>query len=291
MPSLLHLSDTHFGTEQPQVLDALVEWTKERRPDVLVFSGDITQRARAAQFAAARSFVERLGIARRLVIPGNHDIPLVDLWARWRRPYAAYARAFGSDLEPVIDEPAWLVIGANTTRAWRHKHGQVDAGQIERVTARLRAARSGQLRIVVTHQPCEVPRADARKDLLRGREAALAAWAAAGADLVLGGHIHLPGVMRWEASTSAARGATARGVMRELAAVNEESRGLWVALAGTAVSSRVRPDAPHSVNLVSWDPQQRQATVEQWDFAGESTQVRAWRCVRATATGGSPASS
>ena len=93
MTVLLQISDPHFGTERSTVVHALAELARQQRPDLVVLSGDITQRARPAQFRAARAFTDRLGVPM-LAVPGNHDIPLFDLWTRLRRPYARYAAAF-----------------------------------------------------------------------------------------------------------------------------------------------------------------------------------------------------
>ncbi|GAC1534434.1 MAG: metallophosphoesterase family protein [Ramlibacter sp.] len=254
MSVLLHISDTHFGTEQPKVVAALVSLARERRPQLLVLSGDLTQRAQPAEFAAARTFCDQLGIARMLVLPGNHDLPLFDLLARATRPYGRYLAAFGPRLEPVLDMDGFLVIGVNTTRAARHKNGEVSQAQIARVAAQLRTARSNQLRIVVTHQPADVLREADRADRLRGAEPALQAWSQAGADLVLGGHIHLPYVL-------------------DLAARAQPTpRAMWCVQAGTAVSCRVRHGTCNSVNLIAWGPQPglaRQCSLERWDYAGE----------------------
>jgi len=258
MSVLLHISDTHFGTEQPQVLEAVAALAAQQRPDLVVLSGDITQRARPAQFQAAKAFVDRLG-APVLAVPGNHDIALFDLWARATRPYARYSKAFGATLEPVHASPDLLVVGVNTTRAWRHKHGEVSMAQIDRVASLLSAASPQQLRLVVVHQPAAVAQAAERSNLLRGRHAALKIWSAAGADLVLGGHIHLPYVM----------------------ALDGLARRLWVVQAGTAVSSRTRPEVPNSVNIVRWGAASiaagdqaktgsgagQRCVIEQWDFA------------------------
>jgi 3',5'-cyclic AMP phosphodiesterase CpdA len=244
MTTLLHVSDTHFGTERAHVAHDLLRLARELRPDLLVVSGDITQRARARQFTAARAFVDALGAPHSLVIPGNHDIPLFDLAARIGWPYRGYIRAFGDALEPAHESDELLVLCLNNTRPARHKHGEVSREQVERVAQRLRRAGRAQLRIVVTHQPCAVPRADARRDLLRGGEHALAAWSDAGADLVLGGHIHLPCVIPVEGL----------------------ARPLWVALAGTAVSRRVRPEAGNSVNVIRWYAAALRVEVERWDF-------------------------
>ena len=207
MSVLLHLSDTHFGTERPQVVEALVALAARQRPDVVMLSGDITQRARPAQFRSAKAFVDRLG-APVLAIPGNHDIALFDLWARLTRPYARFAQVFGADLEPVAVSPDWLIVGVNTTRARRHSHGEVSGAQIARVASLLAAARPEQLRVVVVHQPLAVPEAGEASNLLRGHADAARAWAQAGADLVLGGHIHLPFTLSLHGLGAAAVGGT-----------------------------------------------------------------------------------
>jgi 3',5'-cyclic AMP phosphodiesterase CpdA len=251
MSLLLHISDTHFGTERPNVVQALVALARERRPDLLVLSGDLTQRAQPAEFAAARTFCGELGVARMLVLPGNHDIPLLDILARAMRPYARYMAAFGPRLEPVLDMDGFLVVGVNTTRAARHKNGEVSQEQVARVATQLRAARGNQLRVVVTHQPAEVLRPEDAHDRLRGAEAALQAWSQAGADLVLGGHIHLPYVL-------------------DLAARAQPTpRPMWCVQAGTAVSDRLRHDTSNSVNLIEWAPHAgapRQCRVERCDY-------------------------
>jgi 3',5'-cyclic AMP phosphodiesterase CpdA len=258
MSVVLQISDTHFGTEQPAVVEALVTLAARQRPDLVVLSGDITQRARPAQFQAAKAFVDRLG-APVLAIPGNHDIALFDLWARLTRPYARYTAAFGCELEPVHDTADLLVLGVNTTRAWRHKNGEVSPAQIDRVAQRLSAASVQQLRVVVVHQPVGVTQASDQANLLRGHRAATQAWSAAGADLVMGGHIHLPFTL----------------------ALPDLARRLWAVQAGTAVSMRTRSGAPNSVNMLRWGEacaggialssaqadMRRCCLVEQWDFA------------------------
>lgn len=259
MSVLLQISDTHFGTERHEVAEALAALAARQQPDVVVLSGDITQRARPAQFRAAKAFVERLG-APVVAIPGNHDIALFDLWSRFRRPYARYAVAFGNTLEPVFSSQDLLIVGVNTTRAWRHKHGEVSASQVDRVAGVLATASARQLRVVLVHQPLAVPEPRERANLLRGHKAAAHAWAAAGADLVMGGHIHLPYTL----------------------AVQGLARRLWAVQAGTAVSSRTRSGVPNSVNLVRWEPPKAEAglppaqaepvgacLIERWDFASD----------------------
>ncbi|MCY0853990.1 metallophosphoesterase family protein [Cupriavidus sp. D39] len=251
MTLLLQISDPHFGTELPDVVEALVRLVHDAAPELVVLSGDITQRARRKQFLAARAFVDRLHVAATLIIPGNHDIPLFNLGSRLFRPYANYRQAFGDELEPIFESDQWLVITLNTTRFYRHKNGEVSAEQVERVAARLEQAAETQLRVVVTHQPVAVTSVHDKTNLLHGCAAAVRRWSQAGADLILGGHIHLPFVTALHE-----RFATL-------------PRKVWAVQAGTAVSSRVRFEAGNSVNLirgVSSANRRRSALVERWDY-------------------------
>jgi 3',5'-cyclic AMP phosphodiesterase CpdA len=249
---LLHLSDTHFGTEQPPVVEALVALASACRPDVVVFSGDITQRARRHQFDAAQRFCERLPPAPVLALPGNHDIPLYNLFARIFQPYAGYRRAFGPVLEPTLQAGDFLLVGVNTTRAARHKNGELSQAQVNEVEWRLAQGQPRQLRVVVTHQPVAVLRPDDEHDRLIGAPEALPVWSAAGADLALGGHIHLPYVLDL---TEAER---------------PTPRPMWCVQAGTAVSHRVRHGTRNSVNVIDWQPASPGASrccrVERWDY-------------------------
>ena len=249
MSVLLHISDTHFGTEQPEVAEALVRMAIALGPDLVVLSGDITQRARRKQFAEARRFVDRLP-APTLALPGNHDIPLFNPWARALHPYRNYSRQFGTDLDPTFDLKDVFVVGVKTTRRYRHKDGEVSDAQIAHVVDRLHRAGPRRLRIVVTHQPAHVLRAEDQANVLQGAASAIAAWAAAGADLILGGHIHLP----------FAAPLTER--------YPDLPREMWIAQAGTAVSTRVRHEAPNSVNVIRYEraTSQTRYAIERWDY-------------------------
>lgn len=246
MTRLLHLSDLHFGTEDTAVLQALLQLGRELQPSLYLLSGDITQRARRGQFAAAGAFVRQLS-APLLAVPGNHDLPLFNLAARLLNPYGNYRRVFGEQLEPQLENPELLVIGVNTTRAARHKDGEVSSGQIERVARRLRQATAEQLRIVMLHHPVRAVEESDVSNLLIGREQAVPAWVDAGMDLLLAGHIHLPYQVPLGASTSARRA--------------------WAIQAGTGVSRRVRGSIPNSVNSLDYQPgEYRCCRVTRWDY-------------------------
>jgi 3',5'-cyclic AMP phosphodiesterase CpdA len=250
---VIQISDPHFGTEVGPVVKALTELVHSLAPALLIVSGDITQRARRAQFSAAQQFVAQLRAEHVLVVPGNHDIPLFNLAARFLHPYGNFARAFGQELEPEFESEWLMVLGVKTTRTTRHKDGEVSPEQIERVARRLRAARPEQLRIVVTHQPLHVIRDRDLTNLLHGHERAARCWAEAGADVLMGGHIHLPYV---------------RPLSERLA---DLERAVWVVQAGTAVSRRVRAGAPNSINLLRYPLDHAGAYhVERWDYAAAS---------------------
>ncbi|MEK6346558.1 MAG: metallophosphoesterase [Burkholderia sp.] len=253
MTTLLQISDPHFGAERPDTVEALVRLATQLQPALIAMSGDLTQRARRRQFDAARAFVSRLAPLPVLAIPGNHDIPLFDLVARWRRPYANYRRAFGAVLEPAFDTPALLVLGVNTTRAARHTAGEISAAQAERVAQRLERAQPAQLRVALVHQPIVAADPADRHDLLHGREAALRRWAEAGVDLVLGGHTHLPGI--WPVA----------GLARPVYGVQ----------GGTAVSHRLRDGVPNSVNRIDYQlgpDGARRAIVTRYDYDDARTE-------------------
>ncbi|RYZ02998.1 MAG: metallophosphoesterase [Myxococcales bacterium] len=250
MTVLLHVSDPHFGTERAPVVQALARLELELEPDLLVLSGDVTQRARSAEFAAAKAFIEKLSVRRVLAIPGNHDIPLFNVAARAASPYAGFQRAFGPELEPSSSDADCLVLGVKTTRRYRHVDGEISEEQRERIAKRLREASPAQLRVVVLHQPVAVPRPAEQKNVVHGHAAAVRSWSEAGADVLLAGHIHLPFVL-------------------PLHDAEPLPRPLWAVNAGTALSSRVRYDAGNSVNVVRTadPPRAGRCSVEHWTYS------------------------
>lgn len=254
MSPILHISDTHFGTVRPGVLQALLRFSDQQSPERVLFTGDITQRARRHQFDAARRFLERLGVPTTTV-PGNHDIPLFNLPARIFRPFGNYRRVLGEDLEPGFESDSLLVIGVNTTRASRHTDGAVSPRQIARVARRLRDAEPGQLRIVIQHHPVRAVETSDLSNLLIGREEAVPTWVDAGMDVLLAGHIHLPYVRALQGSSQ---------------------REAWTAQAGTALSSRTRGDISNSVNMLRYDAAINAASptrccvIERWDFTADT---------------------
>ena len=138
MRSIVHLSDVHFGRVDTRVINPLVEAVNGLKPDLVAVSGDLTQRARSAQFKEARAFLDRLP-KPQIVVPGNHDVPLHNVFARFLQPLRKYQRYITADLRPFYYDDEIAVMGVNTARSLTVKGGRINEDQVAWMTERLRA--------------------------------------------------------------------------------------------------------------------------------------------------------
>src|SRR5438552_10851343 len=155
MARLIHLSDLHFGAHDPRLVAAVAERVDEEEPDVVVISGDFTQRARTEQFHEACKFLERLrerGL-EVLGVPGNHDVPLYDVLRRFLSPLTRYRRFIDESLCPFIELPEVVVLGINTARSLTFKDGRINQDQVEFIRETFARTASETVRILVTHHP------------------------------------------------------------------------------------------------------------------------------------------
>lgn len=173
MRFIAHLSDLHFGRVDPATLPALRNALMTAQPHVVV-SGDLTQRARRHEFAAARRFLDSLPFLQ-LGVPGNHDIPLYNVCARAAVPFRAHRRAFREGLEPLILDLDVAVLGVNTARAVTSKNDRDNQRQIERGCARLEGCGPAITRVVVTHHPFDVSEACDARHLIGWAQTVMAA--------------------------------------------------------------------------------------------------------------------
>ncbi|HEY6323673.1 MAG TPA: metallophosphoesterase family protein [Thermoanaerobaculia bacterium] len=196
MPILIHCSDVHFGPPHlPHVAEGLLQLIEGQRPDLVVISGDLTQRAKPRQFREARSFVDRIHRLHRsqvptLVVPGNHDVPMYRIWERVFNPFGAYRSHFSRELEPVYRDREMLVIGINTAFNWTIKGGRITSRRLREIGELLAAAPPGQFRVVVPHHDLIPPPGVSRRRVLANARRAMELFSAAGVDLVLSGHQH-----------------------------------------------------------------------------------------------------
>jgi 3',5'-cyclic AMP phosphodiesterase CpdA len=191
MRTIVHLSDLHFGRVDTRILKPLIQAVRETKPDLIAISGDFTQRARRRQFTEARDFLEALPFPQ-LLVPGNHDVPLYNVAARFLAPLASYRRYIAEQLEPVLIDDEMAVVGLNTARSLVARGGgRLSAAQVARAVERLRPLPAHLIKIIVTHHPFDVPEGVAAEHLVGRAAMAMGPLAAVGADLFLAGHIHV----------------------------------------------------------------------------------------------------
>ncbi len=191
---LFHVSDVHFGREDEAAVRWFTDIVLAERPDAVLMTGDLTMRARSAEFAAAAAWVKSLEVPVTIE-PGNHDLPYYNPLRRIFRPYARYAKLERS-MEREIDlGGVWIVPLKTTARfQWRlnWSWGVVSPGSLARALERLAACPPGALAIVVCHHPLIEGVAQAGHSRTHGGPEALAALAKGGARAVLSGHVHDP---------------------------------------------------------------------------------------------------
>ncbi len=129
MRIIAHLSDLHFGRVDPKTLEPLLNSLHELAPHVVVVSGDFTQRATEVEFRQAREFLNRIP-QPQIVTPGNHDVPLYDLFSRFARPLDRYRRFITEDLQPSYTDEEIAVAAVNTARSWTFKGGRINHFQV-----------------------------------------------------------------------------------------------------------------------------------------------------------------
>ena len=130
MRTIVHLSDLHFGRVDYAVVEPLVQTVAELAPDVLAVSGDLTQRARSEEFKEAREFLDTLP-SPQIIVPGNHDVPLYNVFKRFLQPLDKYKRYITGDLEPFHADAEIAIMGINTARSLTIKDGRINEVQIE----------------------------------------------------------------------------------------------------------------------------------------------------------------
>ena len=189
MPVVVHLSDLHLGADVDDLAESLLADVRDRRPDLVVVSGDLTQRARRGQFSDARGLLKRLP-SPVLSVVGNHDLPLANLPGRLLRPSRRYEQFISRNLDPVVAVSDLVAVGLDTMPPWRWKAGHVSPRQIGLVRGALRSGPAEAWRLLVTHHPV-LP---ASLSGLLGRGALVEACAETGVSVLLSGHTHVPSV-------------------------------------------------------------------------------------------------
>lgn len=190
MRTIVHLSDIHFGSVNEAIIAPLIETINDIRPNVVAVSGDLTQRARSDQFKDARAFLDQLP-RPQIVVPGNHDIPLYNLFARFAQPLKKYRRYITDELQPAYIDDEIAVMGVNTARSLTIKGGRINKAQVACLRERFSAVGPDVVKIVVTHHPFDLPEGHDENDLVGRARMAIRELSTCGADLFLAGHLHI----------------------------------------------------------------------------------------------------
>src|SRR6202140_5446529 len=233
MRTIAHLSDPHFGRIEPATVQALILTVTEARPDVVVVSGDFTQRAKEREFQEARQFLQALP-SPQIVVPGNHDVPLYNVLARALNPLRNYQRYITKDLDPFYSDDEIAIAGINTARSLTLKNGRINRQQVARSCTRLEACGENRTRIIVSHHPFDLPETRELHGLVGRAHMAMAGFARCRVDLILSGHLHVS-----HTSESAPL-------------YKIPGHSALVIHAGTATSSRARGEL-NSVNILQVD--------------------------------------
>ena len=249
MRTLVHLSDLHFGKVDEALLAPLRELVHRIAPDVVVVSGDLTQRAKSEQFEAARAWLDTLP-GPQIIVPGNHDISLYNVFRRFLQPLTRYKRYITDDLDPMYVDEEIAVLGVNTARSLTFKDGRVNKEQVASIRAQFAQLDKNLTKIIVTHHPFDLPQTEDDDDLVDRAPMAMKAFADCGVDVLLSGHMH----------TSHAANTAQRYEIHDYAAL--------VVQAGTATSTRGRGEV-NSFNVVRVAQDRVEVDRYGWDEIGK----------------------
>jgi 3',5'-cyclic AMP phosphodiesterase CpdA len=245
MRTVAHISDLHFGRHHLDVMEDLLASIEKIRPDLLVISGDFTQRARHIEFAEARRFLDRIAVPK-LVTPGNHDVPLYNLFNRYLRPFRKYDRYIAPLDQPLgfFQDDELAVLALNTARRFTRKNGRLSQAQIASIQRVFASVPREVTKVIATHHPLAVPESKDSIELAGRALAALKVIADAGVHLLLSGHHH-------------------RALSGPVAEVSNAG-SILIVYAGTAISTRTRGIGGNSYNLIQIADGQISVRVMEW---------------------------
>ena len=247
MRCIAHISDLHFGTEDAAISDGLISDLVAQDPSLIAISGDLTQRARGGQFRAARNFLDALP-QPQIVVPGNHDVPLFDIFRRFLSPFGRYRRIVTNVLNPCYEDSELTVLGINTARSLTWKSGRISVEQIAQIRQHMCPTGGDRFKILMTHHPFIPPPGDRVHaiDLLGRAAEALPVLDECGVDLLLAGHLH----HGYSGDVRTFYPATSRSIV--------------VVQAGTAISRRIRTE-PNGYNILRLERTTIEVEVRGWN--------------------------
>ena len=241
MPRIIHLSDLHFGPPYASCVgEAVLNIAPSLNPDAVVVSADFTQRAKPEQFRDARKFLDQLPDVSKLVVPGNHDVPLYRIGERWSDPYKWYREYISPNLQQVLPLDGAVLVGLNSTAPHRAiTNGRIDSKQLDFCSDAFADINPDQARVIVAHHHF-APAPDYLHDqTMPGSKRAIERFVDLGVDLILGGHLHRAYI----------------GNSLDFYPGSHPDRGIIIVQSGTTTSrrGRGREREKNSLNLVQID--------------------------------------
>ena len=264
---IVHISDLHFGHHDPGLAAGFAQDINQQGGDLIVASGDFTQIGTKEEFEQAREFLDRLH-APVFAVPGNHDVPAVNIFRRFFNPYGLYKRYICNDLEPFLEMDGVALVGMRTSRRarleWNWGHGTISRSQLDDLADRFSHAAPNAVRVIVAHHPLLFPTEPMMQKTKRVKRAdeALATFAELGVRLVLSGHFHLSYVRKHSHQNTSDEGEPT-GLSQSAVAP------ILVAQASSAISTRLRGEA-NAYNLIEIGDEIT-VTVREWIDAGWRT--------------------
>jgi len=244
MLNLIHISDLHFGREVPKVIHGLKACLDDLKPDQIIISGDLTQRARHSEFENAATFLNSLNTPF-FIVPGNHDLSAHRLIERFAYPWRKWKTYIHPSLEPTYSNEKYLAVGLNTARrmGWYMdwSRGRINQQQVTSTIKHLEKAAEDQLRLLVAHHPFWLPAVYECRHLIGGRDNALPQLSRHGLDIIMSGHVHM--------------------------SYAEVVDGVIISHAGTTLSDRLIPEQPNSFNRITGD--RSHLVIELFEWNGE----------------------